>query len=538
MGSIDENKRPGRVKAEASVTSEAGAERMREHPAAARLAPLIISSNGFEAEGLKSLGLEDRVFGYSEISDGLIRGRALCAVVTARSESRWLSHTEEFCREFLRRGAASATWVYLPNLPPDPKQWAKCGLGREDILTLVAGATAVELDPEEEDAAAKPPRPLQIAKLDEFSGLKYLERGTVPYNWLISDSLRRGQLGLVCGPPGSGKGMFCLQMACSLAAGQDIMDFWEVPATARILYISAEDDEVIINNRLYFSLNELPPEQQREAAGRLCAVPVHGRVNICVGDKSNGTIDTENLVDLDALVASWRPDLLILDTLARFLSVDENDNPAMTAACGRLEEIIARHGCNILLIHHSNKGGGDLVPDMKSMAGALSQTAIRGASALPGAIRWALMMVPLSDNLAVEIFGPEAKGEAAGRYLAARVAKKNAGRSEHICYLKRSDQHGLLHRAYPPEEMDKQAAALVDAHMLAHEVRRRMEAGEKPLSVSKGGREAFEWSSTRARTVSDLAIKEGLLIAVSARNGRVLSLPDFSPRPVQSIQSR
>ncbi|MDL2226237.1 AAA family ATPase [Deltaproteobacteria bacterium OttesenSCG-928-M10] len=367
-------------------------------------------------------------------------------------------------------------------------------------------------------------RPMQV-DLDDYDGRKCLGRGTMAYDWLLEDSLRRGQLGLICGPPGCGKGTFALQLSAALAAGSEAFNFWNVAAPAKVLFLSAEDDETIINNRLYFALHQLPEGQREEAASRIRAVPVQGRVAICTGDKG-GTVDTENLADLDALVEAWKPDVVILDTLARFFGVDEIDNPAMTAACARLEEIISRHGCNMLLIHHSNKAGGDLVNEKPKMEAALTQTAIRGASALAGAVRWAFLMVPLSDGLADDIIGADAKGRPPGSYVAARVGKKNAGRTESILFLERTE-HGLLSRVHPAGQTEKEEAAKADAHMLAAEVDRRTMTGEKPLSVTKGGREAFGWGTERAKKAGKLALEEGLLITVEKGRGSVLALPDF-----------
>ena len=67
------------------------------------------------------------------------------------------------------------------------------------------------------------------------------------------------------------------------------------------------------------------------------------------------------------MLAQVRPRLLILDTLARFSGVEENDNPSMTAFCGILEDLIADFGCNIILLHHSNKTAGDCVEDSQGL---------------------------------------------------------------------------------------------------------------------------------------------------------------------------
>lgn len=363
-------------------------------------------------------------------------------------------------------------------------------------------------------------RPLQ-GRLEDGSGLRDLDYGPQPYNWLIEDSLRRGQLGIICGPPGCCKGAFSIQLATALAAGFPVFDFWKVAKPAKVLFVSAEDDDEVLHNRFHSVLMRLPWDVRREAAGRLCRMPVRGNVNICEVDKNRHIAPTENLEDLRAWVESFQPDLLILDTLARFFGVDENDNPTVTAACGLLEQIIADYGCNVVLIHHASKAGGDLAGDEKKLHAALTQIAIRGASALSGCVRWALMLAPLSAALAQKKFGEEAKGKPEGSYIAARVGKKNAGKSEQTCYLEKGD-YGLLSRILPESERngEEEAAAMEDAHQLAAEVDRRDQTGLPALSYSRSGREAFGWGEPRTKRAVDLAIENGLVIKSKKEGAR------------------
>ena len=219
---------------------------------------------------------------------------------------------------------------------------------------------------------------------------------------------------------------------------------------------------------------------------------------------------TANYEDLRNILDAIRPRLLVLDTLARFSGVDENDNPAMTAFCGLLEGLIDAYGCNIILLHHSNKTSGDLIEDPKELAKALTQTAMRGASALAGCIRWGMLVAPLGAALAQKRIGESATGKYDGAFLAVRVGKKNSGGPEPRYYLGRNE-HGLLYRV-DPDARQEENDVMWDAHQLAEEVERRQRAGEKPLSVSRGGQEAFGWGVSRSRKAREKAVELGLLI--------------------------
>ena len=390
------------------------------------------------------------------------------------------------------------------------------------VQNMVAGRIAEEAA----DTAAQPGqerRPLQV-DVSSFSGTTYLTSFPPRYDWLLNKSLRRSCLGAIVGPPGAGKGTFAIQLAVAVAAGIPFLDVWQVAAPGAALYLSAEDDAAVINRRAYHALKQLPEDIQAMAGANFYGVPVHGRVNLCHGERGSGVRGTPHLDDLRTMIGRIRPSLLILDTLARFSGVEENDNPAMTAFCGILEDIIAESGCNIILLHHSNKTAGDCVEDAKELSRALTQTAMRGASALAGCIRWGLLMAPLGAGLSVKLIGEEARGRADGSFVACRVGKKNSGAPEPRHYLAR-DSQGLLYRVEATGQAQAEGDATADAYKLAEEVRRREISGEKPLAVTKGGQEAFSWGISRSGKAGKKAVELGLLSSIPKGSGNILGSP-------------
>jgi len=147
----------------------------------------------------------------------------------------------------------------------------------------------------------------------------------------------------------------------------------------------------------------------------------------------------------------------------------------------------------------------------------LAPTAIRGASALAGCVRWALLLAQMGKKLAQDTFGETTADKPPGSFVAARVVKKNIGAPEPRFYFGR-DEHGLLYRVEP---VDQEAGIKDDAHKLAEEVYRREEVGETPLSESKGGRDAFDgWGGTRCKKATEKAIQMGLLESVEKEKGK------------------
>lgn len=397
---------------------------------------------------------------------------------------------------------------------------------QEEIRAAVESRAAEIEGTAETETMPQPRRPLQV-DLSQFSGLRYLREYPPAFDWLLDKSFRLNSLGAIVGPPGAGKGSLAIQLCIAVASGTSLVGAWHAAAPEPVIYLSAEDDALTIHRRVHHALEQVPEDLREQAAANLYGIPVHGGVNLCraVGGMVEPTANYEDLRDiLDAI----RPRLLVLDTLARFSGVDENDNPAMTAFCGLLEGLIDAYGCNIILLHHSNKTSGDLIEDPKELARALTQTAMRGASALAGCIRWGMLVAPLGAALAQKRIGEPASGKYDGAFLAVRVGKKNSGGPEPRYYLGRND-YGLLYRV-DPDARQEENDVVWDAHQLAEEVERRQRAGEKTLSATKGGQEAFGWGISRSNKARERAVQLGLLIEIRipGKKGKSLSVPPQS----------
>lgn len=425
--------------------------------------------------------------------------------------------------------AASVKVVALPGLPAkgDILDWFKSsGNDLERLQALMNDAPYWENSPDatSDPASEAEPRPLAV-DWTSFGGVSYLNAFPAPYEYLLQNAFLKRELGVIAGPPGCGKGTFSLQMAAFIAAGLPVFGWWGVPEPTRVLYISAEDSQAVIHHRLYDALQNLPSDKQYDAATRIVAIPVRGRVNLCQGDSRTGFSLTETLADLKKIISEFKPGLVILDTLSRFLNIGENDNAGMTAGCGIVEEIIEKYGCNVIMLHHVGKGVGDCVESETELIAALSQNAIRGASSIAGAVRFAIVLAPLGKKLAGSFFGDEAKNKPAGSYVCARAAKKNNGAPEPFLHLARG-KGGMLERI---ERIDAEKAIGEAAGKLADEVKRREDAGEPPLSFSKGASEFLNCGIPKGKAVTEWAMMLGLIEAVDKAkgHGKVLKFCEF-----------
>jgi RecA-family ATPase len=321
---------------------------------------------------------------------------------------------------------------------------------------------------------------------------------------------------MIFGPPGCGKGILSVHLLVHLAAGIPLFGEWRPEGRFRTMLVSAEDDRPVLRHRLWDLLSDPPEGGWGEMDFK--AFPLKGATAL-TEIENRTVVPTERYTWFRNLLAEHRPDLVMLDTLTRFLGGDENSNPMMTRSCELLEALMDEFGCNIILVHHTNKGAGDVVHFKSKLAEVLSQSSLRGATALAGAIRWAMMLAPMSTALARKLTGRTDLDEPDGNYVAAQVVKKNAGPRERMIVLSKSG--GSLERihARKDEELDRQTDE--DAAYLAREVNNRIATNEPPLTPSSLVK-TMNWGRRRADAALAAALGDGRITLIRHGRGQTL----------------
>lgn len=177
-----------------------------------------------------------------------------------------------------------------------------------------------------------------------------------------------GTVGALVAQGGAGKSWIALELAIAVAGGPDLLEMG-IPSVGQVLYLPAEDPTLAINHRLY-SAREAVAGSIDQLADALEIVPLMGRA-------------------VDLMVPAWSDAiqrmaegkrLVIIDTLRRFHSADENSAGEMARLLGILEHICAQTGTSILFLHHTAKGA--------TLNGAGdAQQASRGSSVLVDNVR-------------------------------------------------------------------------------------------------------------------------------------------------------
>lgn len=236
---------------------------------------------------------------------------------------------------------------------------------------------------------------------------------------LVLPGMISGTVGALVAHGGAGKSWVALEIAIAVAGGPDLLDLG-VERRGRVLYLPAEDPSLAIRHRLYAAGSHLTPLHRHELVDTLEIVPLMGRT-------------------VDVLVPAWADALermadgcrlVVIDTLRRFHSGDENAAGEMARLLGVLEGICARTGASILFLHHTNKGaslngGGD------------QQQASRGSSVLVDNIRggqWNLVGMTESDARSHGVEISDRRG-----FVRLAQAKANFGPPMPDRWLRRTD---------------------------------------------------------------------------------------------------
>ncbi|MCE5360380.1 MAG: AAA family ATPase [Acidithiobacillus sp.] len=231
----------------------------------------------------------------------------------------------------------------------------------------------VAVDVETPEAGEPTPAGKQI-----FTPVGRLLSDPQPVDWLIRGWLERNTVAALIAEPGRGKSFAALDLACCVALGRD----WHgIPTKkAPVLYFCGEGRAAMIRRACAWSI----------VYGDLSSAPLYlsaGAVTLNDSD-ALGTLQAE----IDAMPEP--PGLLIVDTVARSISGDENSGEAMGSLVAALDTLRERYRCTCLVIHHPSK---------------MTPGEPRGHSSLKGAID-TMMTLEARDGGVIVLINPKQRG--------------------------------------------------------------------------------------------------------------------------------
>lgn len=218
-----------------------------------------------------------------------------------------------------------------------------------------------------------------------------IKAGEIPRRrWLLGHSLLRNFVRVLVAPGGTGKSIYAIQEAISVATGVRLTGE-EVVEQGAVWIYNTEDplDEIqrrIVGIAQHFELPIRRLDDVHVTSGR-------DRPLILVEDRGGLTIVNKDAINaMIQYIHDNNIKLLVVDPLVKAHRVDENNNGHMDLVIQAFGQIIAHTGCAVSLVHHTRKAA--------SGAGAGEKDASRGASAVTDAARVAHTLSTMSPKTA------------------------------------------------------------------------------------------------------------------------------------------
>jgi len=203
---------------------------------------------------------------------------------------------------------------------------------------------------------------LEPVPLWDFMGTELPE-----INWIVETMMVEGSVILLVGKPKLGKSIFALNLGLSVAQGKEFLE--KETVKGRVLYIALEDRPRLIQIRLWQIL-----QSQKHIGMEFICRPL-------------SLDDVGQREELKALIISEQISLIIIDPLIEtYRNADENNANDMAKLIRPIREIVQSTNCSCLVVHHSRKGSGKGMDD------------IRGSSALYAAADGAIMLRAISGQ--------------------------------------------------------------------------------------------------------------------------------------------
>lgn len=235
----------------------------------------------------------------------------------------------------------------------------------------------------------EPKRTLPVVR--KFSEVAAAPRITFDY---VVPGLRRGNVGVMAGYGGIGKGFFALAAAIDASiGGQGRLTGLRYGAPGKVLFVSIEDDQDALDARLQSYSRHLALADRAVLDTNLTVVSVYGLPGWQLLERGERGVLYENLPAIEALAeVAMNGRLIILDTARKFFAFDENKSDEASLALRVCDQLARRTDCALILVHHLVKPNGDGKERMPDVF------AIRGSSALVADARWAAVLATPTEE--------------------------------------------------------------------------------------------------------------------------------------------
>lgn len=233
----------------------------------------------------------------------------------------------------------------------------------------------------------------------EFRFISAQETEVKPIEWLIDQVLEADSHAMIYGSPGHGKSFIAIDMASCIASGQPFHG--RSVKQGAVFYIAGEGQKGLARRlHAWSKKNRTPPPS-----------------NLFISETSLDMLHLKNAHHLCMLIqeivdaTGIPPALIIVDTLARNFSGDENSAKDMGRIIKNIDYARQQWNASAMIIHHTSKGGRgprgstalpgaiDAEYEVKIIDKLINFTTLKiREGALPPPIKFELISVPVRDN--------------------------------------------------------------------------------------------------------------------------------------------
>jgi hypothetical protein len=242
----------------------------------------------------------------------------------------------------------------------------------------------------------------------------------------VLQGLKRGIVGSIVAPGGTGKSMLALQLAIFACKGveNDLMG-WDDEndfVKGEVGYLSAEDGAEELHKRVFEIAKHLNNNSRQAIIDNIKLVDLTKEMPDLLQQKAN------RYEWFEALEEFCKNKIIVfVDTLRSFHNGDENNGAQMSFLVNSLRAIASKTNCSIVFLHHTNKNA------TLNDSGDTAQ-ASRGSSVLTDNIRWQGFLTGMSKKEA-ELYG--ISEEKRGYFVKYGISKQNYGSPFAPIWLKR-----------------------------------------------------------------------------------------------------
>jgi RecA-family ATPase len=156
------------------------------------------------------------------------------------------------------------------------------------------------------------------------------------YEWLVKGLICKGDTSLIVGEPNVGKSWISLSLAVAMADNRNTWVGHEVTNHGRVLYIDEENPHDVVYHRL-----------KQLGATNLDNLRYLHRQGVRLDRNFDKLLDE---------AITYEPSMIVLDSLTRFHTKDENNAGEMASLFNDSINVLCREtGAAVIILHHTNK---------------------------------------------------------------------------------------------------------------------------------------------------------------------------------------